>query len=67
MRARVYLSVSDLARRLDVPRHRVLWVVTYYAVPYKVQVGECRGYDESAVEVIREHLARIDSEKAAAF
>jgi len=60
-----FLSIADIARRLDVPRHRVVWVLDAYAIPIAAQVGECRGYKESAVESVREHLSRIDSARLA--
>jgi hypothetical protein len=62
-----YLSIADIARRLDVPRHRVLWVVDTYSVRPAATIGECRGYTEASVKTVREHLDRIDSSRLAAL
>jgi hypothetical protein len=62
-----YLSIAEIARRLDVPRHRVVWILDTYAVSPSAVIGECRGYTEAAVKTVREHLDRIDSSRLAAL
>jgi hypothetical protein len=54
--ARVFLTVAQIAERLDVPRHRVVYALQVNAVPHAVEIGDLKGYDESALEVIRERI-----------
>lgn len=55
-----YLSVSDIAERLNVPRYRVIYVLAVYSINPVVRVGHsnnaCSGYDEKALEEIRRRL-----------
>ena len=51
-----YLSVADIATRLNVPRHRVVYLLAVYCIPHAAMVGECKGYDEAAVESVKQRL-----------
>lgn len=54
--ARIFLTVAQIAERLDVPRHRVVYALQVNAVPHAVMVGDIKGYDESALEVVRDRI-----------
>ena len=51
-----FLSVSDIAARLNVPRHRVVYLLAVYCIPHAAIVGECKGYDDAGVEAVKRHL-----------
>jgi len=59
--AATFLSVADIAHRLNVPRHRVVYVLAVYSIPPAVRIGHtdnaCTGYDETGFEKIRERLS----------
>lgn len=61
-----YHTVAEIARNLGVMRHRVVFVLLAYHVPHAVEVGDAKGYDDRALEMVRDHLARIDSARLAA-
>ena len=65
-----YLSVSDIAERLNVPRHRVVYALMIYAIQPSVRVGHsdnaCTGYDDAALEQVRARLG-VDRREAVAF
>ena len=56
MTVATYLSIADIAERLNVPRHRVAYLVVVFAIHPAVRVGSCAGYAEDAVEQVRRRL-----------
>lgn len=58
-----FLSIADIARNLNVPRHRIVWVLDAYAVAPAVEVGDCKGYTNEAQAEISKHLERIYSSR----
>jgi DNA-binding transcriptional MerR regulator len=60
----VMLTSGEIARRLGQPIHRIEYVLRTRKIPAKATAGNCRVYDESDVERIREILNDIASKKA---
>ena len=58
-----YLTIKDIARQLNVPRHRVVWVIASREIRHACQVGEVHGYTDQAVQQIAQALRDIDSQR----
>lgn len=56
-----YFTMSDIARLIGVPRHRVEWVLKTRRITAAVEIGENRGFSSIEVEQIRTEIKRIDS------
>lgn len=57
------LTIGEIARRLGVPSHRVEYILRTRDIPPKGIAGNCRVYEEAAVERIAEILRSIDAKK----
>lgn len=58
-----FLTIADIARRLGVMRHRVVWVLATREIRHDVELGDAHGYSEEAVAAIRKELDAIDSRR----
>jgi hypothetical protein len=52
------LTVSDIATRLGVTRHVVTWLVVRLAIAPQVHTGNCRQFNEDAVQLVGAALAK---------
>lgn len=58
-----FLTVADMARRLNVPRHRVVWVLAARSIRHAVELGDVHGYSEEALAAVLRELQLIDSRR----
>ena len=58
-----YFTLTDMAKSLGTPRHRVRFVVESYNIPHAVEIGEAHGWDRDAIAQVQVHLARIEKMK----
>lgn len=58
-----YLTIADIAQRLDVPRHRVRWIIASREIEHSVTVGEVHGFAEQAAQEIEREIKAIDSKR----
>lgn len=52
-----YLTAADIAQTLDVPRHRVVYLLAALEVQPAATVGKRKAYAEAIVEQVRAQLA----------
>ena len=61
------LTISEIARRVDVPVHRVEYIIRTRSVrPVRV-AGNCRIFTDQDVDRIAAELRRIDAERGVAL
>jgi len=58
-----FLTIADMARRLSVPRHKVVWIIATRGIRHAAEIGEQHGYDEASENEIRAHIAAIHSSR----
>ena len=56
-----YLTISEIARRLGVPRHRVEYVIGAREILPACRIGPVPGFSEQNVEEVRAEIDRIKS------
>ena len=59
------LTLTEIARRLGEPTHRVAYVVRSRDLRPTRRAGNCRVFSDPDVEVIAAELRRIDAERGA--
>lgn len=58
-----YLTVADMARLLNEPRHRIVWIIKARDIRHAVQLGGQHGYTSDAVKTAARELQLIDSRR----
>ena len=56
-------TVGEIARRLSQPLHRIEYVIRARDIQAVGRAGNCRVFDDNAVERIAQELRRIDAER----
>ena len=54
-----FLTVGDIARQLNVPLHRVRYLVESRGIEDAGTVGNLRIYDKGVLELVRGYLAEL--------
>jgi len=58
-----YLTIADMARLLDEPRHRVVWILKARDIRHAVELGDQHGYTQDALNEASRELQLIDSRR----
>lgn len=59
-----YLTIGQIARRLDVPVHRIRYAVEEYEIRPDIRVGILRAWREESLELISAALRRIAANRS---
>jgi predicted DNA-binding transcriptional regulator AlpA len=55
-KATLYLTITEIAERLGVARHRVVYALRQNQIPHAVEIGDRVGYGVDVIEIVRERL-----------
>ncbi len=58
-----FLTIAEIARALDVPRHRVAWIIKARAILHAAELGDQHGYTPEAMAEAKRELQLIDARR----
>lgn len=61
---RKFHTVAAIALRLNLPRHRVDWIIRSRGIAPVAVIGETPGYSDEAISAVNEHAAKITKARA---
>lgn len=56
-------TIGEIARRLDVPQHRIDYLIRARGISPCGRAGNARVFNDEAVDLIRSEIDRIESER----